>query len=72
MGRTGIGDRNRQARDEAMQVLTLTWGTYYEVREALGMCRAVRLGNGRTLIGKTPAELRIAIIRDYSEERHPR
>jgi hypothetical protein len=34
--------------------------------------RAVRLGNGRTLIGKTPAELRSAIIRDYSEERHPR
>jgi len=72
MGKTGIGDRKRQARDEAMQSLTLTWGEYYEVREELGVWRAVRLGNGRTLIGKTPAELRSAIIRDYSEERHPR
>ena len=70
MGRTRI--EVSQARDEAMQRLTLTWGTYYEVREELGVWRAVRLGNGRTLIGKTAAELRSAIIRDYSEERHPR
>ena len=55
-----------------MQNLTLTWGTYYEVREALGVWRAVRLGDGRTLIGSSPQELRAAIIRDYSEERHPR
>jgi len=72
MGTTGTSSRGKQARDEALQVLTLTWGTYYEIREGLGMLRAVRLGNGRTLTGKNPAELRLAIIRDYSEEAHPR
>ena len=60
---------SNQDREDEIRGLTLTWGCYYEIREALGMWRAVR--GGRTLSGKTPHELRIAIIRDYSEERHP-
>lgn len=72
MGTTGTSGRNSQTRDEALEVLTATWGTYYDIRAGLGMWRAVRRGNGRTLAGKTPAELRLAIIRDYSEEKHPR
>ena len=53
-------------RDRALADLRHHWGTAYEITEALGVWRAVRLDNQATLLARDSEELRTLIIRDYT------
>jgi hypothetical protein len=55
-------------RDRALADLRWHWDTAYEISEVLGVWRAVRLDNGRTVIAGDPEELRALIIRDYTRD----
>jgi hypothetical protein len=59
-------------RDEALAALAWHWGEAYELTEALGVWRAVRLDNQRSLIATDAEKLRDLIIDDYSKEPVPR
>jgi hypothetical protein len=56
-------------RDDALRTLQRTWGEIYEISEALGVWRAVRLLNGRTVIATDPEALHALIVRDYAVEK---
>jgi hypothetical protein len=56
-------------RDDALRRLQGAWEELYEISEALGVWRAVRLLNGWTIIASSPEELRVLIARDYGVER---
>ena len=49
-----------------MESLQRNWGTAYEITEALGAWRAVRLDNQRSLIADRANELQDLIIHDYA------
>jgi hypothetical protein len=55
-------------RDDALRSLQRSWGEVYEISEALGVWRAVRLLNGRTIIATDPEALHALIVRDYGVE----
>jgi len=55
-------------RDKALRNLQRDWGEAYEISEALGVWRAVRLRNGRTIVATDPVELHALIVRDHSIE----
>jgi hypothetical protein len=59
-------------RDEALDSLSWHWGDAYEVSEALGVWRAVRLDNGRTLVATEAEELWDLIMADYARQPVPR
>jgi hypothetical protein len=56
-------------RDDALRSLQRSWGEVYEISEALGVWRAVRLRNGLTIVATDPVELRALIVRDYNIEK---
>ena len=56
-------------RDDALRQLQGDWEELYEISEALGVWRAVRLLNGWTIVASSPEELRVLIVRDYGVER---
>ena len=56
-------------RDDALRRLNGDWEELYEISEALGVWRAVRLVNGWTIIASGPEELRVLLARDYGVER---
>ena len=56
-------------RDDALRRLNADWEELYEISEALGVWRAVRLLNGWTIVASSPEELRVLIVRDYGVER---
>ena len=56
-------------RDDALRRLNGDWEELYEISEALGVWRAVRLLNGWTIVASSPEELRVLIVRDYGVER---
>ena len=56
-------------RDDALRRLNGDWDELYEISEALGVWRAVRLLNGWTIVASSPDELRVLIVRDYGVER---
>ena len=56
-------------RDDALRLLQADWDELYEISEALGVWRAVRLLNGWTIIASSPEDLRVLIARDYGVER---
>ena len=53
-------------RDRALADLRWHWGEAYEITEALGVWRAVRLDNQVALVAGDPEELRALIIHDYT------
>ena len=55
-----------ETRDDALGSLQRSWGEVYEISEALGVWRAVRLLNGRTIIATDPEALHALIVRDYN------
>lgn len=55
-------------RDEALTYLDWNWGSAYEITEACGVFRAVRLDNQRTLVATSSEDLRDEIIADYAKE----
>jgi hypothetical protein len=59
-------------RDKALAALTWHWGEAYEITEAVGVWRAVRRDNQRTLVATEAEDLRDLIIKDYSKEPVPR
>jgi hypothetical protein len=56
-------------RDDALRSLQRSWGEVYEISEALGVWRSVRLRNGLTIVATDPVELRALIVRDYNIEK---
>jgi hypothetical protein len=56
-------------RDDALRTLQRSWGEIYEISEAQGVWRAVRLLNGRTVIGTGPEALHTLMVRDYGVEK---
>ena len=56
-------------RDDALGSLQRSWGEVYEISEALGVWRAVRLLNGRTVIATDPVGLHALMVRDYGVEK---
>jgi hypothetical protein len=56
-------------RDDALSTLQRSWGEIYEISEAWGVWRAVRLLNGRTVIATDPEALHTLVIRDYGVEK---
>jgi hypothetical protein len=56
-------------RDDALRTLHRSWGEIYEISEALGVWRAVRLLNGRTVVATDPAALHTLMVRDYGVEK---
>lgn len=50
----------------ALADLRWHWDTAYEITEALGVWRAVRLDNQVALVAGDPEELRALIIHDYT------
>ena len=56
-------------RDDALRRLQGDWRELYEISEALGVWRAVRLLNGWTIVASSPEELQALIVRDYGLER---
>jgi hypothetical protein len=58
-------------RDEALAALRWHWGDAYELTEALGVWRAVRLDNWRALVATDAEKLRDLIIEDYTKEPVP-
>jgi len=59
-------ERRRDPRQCALADLRWHWGEAYEISEALGVWRAVRLDNGLTLVAIDPEELRALVVRDYT------
>ncbi len=59
-------------RDEALKDLQYHWDRAYEITEASGVWRAVRLDNQRTLIATEAEDLRREIVADYTKEPVPR
>ena len=59
-------------RDEALRYLQWNWGEAYEITEALGVWRAVRLDNQKTLIATEAIDLRDEIVQDYAAKPVPR
>jgi hypothetical protein len=57
-----------ERRDEALKDLRWNWGGAYEITEALGVWRAVRLDNQRSLIATEPKYLWELIRRDYKRQ----
>jgi hypothetical protein len=57
------------SRDDALRNLQRSWGELYEISEALGVWRAVRLLNGRTIIATDPVGLHALMVRDYGVEK---
>ena len=53
-------------RDDALRRLQGNWGELYEISEALGVWRAVRLLNGWTIVASSPEELQALIVHDYN------
>ena len=53
-------------RDEALRYLQWNWGSAYEITEASGVWRAVRLDNQKTLIATEAPDLRDEIVQDYA------
>ena len=45
--------------------LQSNWGEAYEITEALGVWRAVRLDNQRVILGRDASELHTLIVDDY-------
>jgi hypothetical protein len=62
----------RVYRDEALAALAWHWGEAYEVTEALGVWRAVRLDNWRALVATEAEDLRDQIVDDYTRAPVPR
>ena len=60
------------ARDTALAAVDRHWGDAYEITEALGVWRAVRHDNQRTLIATGAEELQDLIIADYAKQPVPR
>jgi len=56
-------------RDDALRRLQGNWGELYEISEALGVWRAVKLLNGWTIVATSPKELQALIVHDYNIER---
>jgi len=56
-------------RDDALRTLQRSWAEIYEISEARGVWRAVRLLNGRTVIATGPEALHTLMIRDYGVEK---
>jgi hypothetical protein len=56
-------------RDEALRTLQRRWAEIYEISEARGVWRAVRLLNGRTVIATDPEALYTLMVRDYGVEK---
>ena len=56
-------------RDNALRILQRSWGEIYEISEALGVWRAVRLLNGRTVLATDPEALHTLLVRDYGVEK---
>jgi hypothetical protein len=56
-------------RDDALGSLQRSWGEVYEISEAPGVWRAVRLRNGRTVIATGPEALHTLMVRDYGVEK---
>jgi hypothetical protein len=56
-------------RDDALRTLQRSWGEIYEISEARGVWRAVRLLNGRTVIATDPEALHMLMVRDYGVEK---
>lgn len=56
-------------RDDELRTLQRSWGEVYEISEALGVWRAVRLLNGRTIIATDPEALHTLMVRDYGVEK---
>jgi len=56
-------------RDDALRSLQRSWEEVYEVSEELGVWRAVRRLNGRTVIAVSPEALHILLVRDYGIEK---
>lgn len=52
--------------DAALADLRWNWGDAYEITEAVGVWRAVRLDNQRTLVASDAGELRDLILADYA------
>ena len=59
-------------RDEALKYLQWNWDAAYEITEASGVWRAVRLDTQRTLVATEAPELRDLIVQDYLKEPVPR
>jgi hypothetical protein len=59
-------------RDEALRDLQYHWGAAYEITEALGVWRAVRLDNSVALIATDPGALHDLILEDYGRRPVPR
>ena len=55
------------ARDEILADLRHHWGEAYEITEACGVWRAVRLDNQRALVASDAGELRDLILADYAD-----
>ena len=56
----------------ALEDLRWHWGNAYEITEALGVWRAVRLDNQVALIATDPGELRDLIMTNYAARPVPR
>ena len=56
-------------RDDALRTLQRSWAEIYEISEARGVWRAVRLLNGRTVIATNPEALHTLMARDYGVEK---
>ena len=59
-------------RDDALTYLQRNWGEAYEITEASGVWRAVRLDNQKTLIATEAIDLRDEIVQDYDANPVPR
>ena len=55
-----------QVTEVELDDLRWHWGDAYEITEAVGVWRAVRLDNQITLVASSAVELRNLIIEDYS------
>jgi hypothetical protein len=62
----------RMCRDEALKYLQWNWDEAYEITEASGVWRAVRLDNQKTLIATEAQDLRDEIVQDYAANPVPR
>ena len=54
--------------DAALADLRWNWGEAYEITEAIGVWRAVRLDNQRTLVASDAGELHDLIVADYAAQ----
>jgi hypothetical protein len=58
--------------DAALADLRWHWGEAYEITEACGVWRAVRLDNQRAVVATEAEELRDLITADYARQPVPR